>query len=268
MSQKDITIMIAAHKPYRMPSDAMYLPVHAGAALSDQELGYARDDGGENISAKNRSYCELSVLYWGWKNLESDYIGLVHYRRHFSLSRKGKDPFENILRYEELKPMLYRYALFVPAKRHYVIESLYSHYAHTHYADQLDLTGQIINELYPEYTADFQKVMKRTWGYMFNMMIMRKDLLDEYCQWLFTILEELERRYDGSGLDSFQARFFGRISELLLNVWIERQLESGRIRRDQIRELHYIHMEPVNWLVKGSSFLKAKFMKRKYDRSF
>ena len=268
MKQKEIKVIIAAHKEYRMPQDEMYLPLHVGSALHDYDLAYQRDDEGENISLKNPSYCELTGLYWAWKNLEEDYIGLVHYRRHFGISKKNKDPFENILKYEEIRPLLYRTALFVPKKRNYYIETLYSHYAHTHYAEQLDLCGEIIRELCSEYDSSFKKVMKRTYGYMFNMMILRKDLMNEYCTWLFAILEELEKRYDGSKLDAFQARFYGRVSEIIFNVWLDHQLETGRIRRDQIKELNVIYTEPVNWLVKGTSFLKAKLIHQKYDKSF
>jgi hypothetical protein len=100
------------------------------------------------------------------------------------------------------------------------------------------------------------------------MMILRRDLLDSYCVWLFDILFELENRYDSSGLDRFQGRFYGRVSEIIFNVWLDRQLESGKIRPDQVYELAVIHMEPVNWLKKGSSFLKAKFLHKKYDKSF
>lgn len=268
MNRKDVTIVIAAHKAYRMPEDSMYLPLQVGAALTDVKTGYTPDDTGDHISFKNRSYCELTGLYWAWKNLKADFIGLVHYRRHFSLVKKGKDSFENILKYEELKPLLCRYAVFVPKKRNYYIETLYSHYAHTHYAAQLDICKQIINDLYPEYAESFEKVLKHTYGYMFNMMIMRHDLLDEYCEWLFTVLKEMETRYDSSQLDAFQGRFYGRISEIIFNVWLDHTVQSGRLRRDQIRELPFIYMEPVNWWKKGSSFLKAKLIHRKYDRSF
>lgn len=268
MKTNDVTVIVAAHKPYRMPSDPMYLPLHVGAALSDEDFGYTKDNTGDNISGKNPSFCELTGMYWAWKNLDSDYTGLVHYRRYLSLKKKGKDPFENILKYEEIRPMLSRYAAFLPKKRKYYIETLYSHYAHTHYADQLDMIREIIHDLYPEYLQIYDKAVNRTSGYMFNMMILRKDFLDDYCSWLFDILFELEKRYRNDSLDAFQGRFYGRVSEIIFNVWLERQLETGRIRKDEIRELPFIYMEPVNWFVKGLSFLKAKLFHQKYDRSF
>ena len=77
-----ITVIIATHKKYQMPKDKLYLPLHVGAEGKD-DIGYQKDNDGKNISKKNPFFCELTGLYWAWKNLDSDYIGLVHYRRYF-----------------------------------------------------------------------------------------------------------------------------------------------------------------------------------------
>lgn len=83
MTDKNIKILIAAHKPYWMPKDPVYLPLHVGAE-GKPDLGYTKDNTGDNISAKNPNFCELTGLYWAWKNLDADYLGLVHYRRYFT----------------------------------------------------------------------------------------------------------------------------------------------------------------------------------------
>lgn len=85
--EKSVKIIIATHKKYRMPEDKMYVPVHVGAE-GKNDLGYTKDNSGENISLLNPSFCELTGLYWAWKNLDYDYLGLAHYRRHFSLKKK------------------------------------------------------------------------------------------------------------------------------------------------------------------------------------
>ena len=68
----NLRVVVAAHKPYWMPADPVYLPVQVGAAGKESIPGYTRDDSGENISAKNPHYCELTGLYWAWKNLPGD----------------------------------------------------------------------------------------------------------------------------------------------------------------------------------------------------
>lgn len=273
-----VKIIIATHKKYRMPTAKCYLPVHVGAeGKTDKDgkpldLGYTKDNTGDNISEKNPFYCELTGLYWAWKNLDADYIGLAHYRRHFSKSKKSNDIFENVLNDDEVNALVSKYDVIVPKKRHYYIESLYSHYAHSHYASQLDETRKIISEMYPDYIEDFDRVLKRSWGYMFNMMIMRKDLLNEYCTWVFNILFELEKRVndgklkDCENLSFFQGRFYGRVSEVIFNVWIEH--EKRKNPNLKVKEVKCINMEKINWNRKIRSFLSAKFFGKKYEGSF
>ena len=111
VNKHNAKIIIAAHKPYRMPEDPMYVPVHVGASGKD-DIGFVRDDSGDNISELNPEFCELTGFYWAWKNLDADYIGLVHYRRYFGGKRRKKsfvgksgrekDPMDSILNSREL----------------------------------------------------------------------------------------------------------------------------------------------------------------------
>ena len=139
----DIKVIVATHKHYRMPSDNCYMPLHVGKQ-GKVDLGYLGDDSGDSISEKNGHYCELTGLYWAWKNLKSDYIGLVHYRRYLAnrwrkLMFWKKDPFYSVLTKKEIEQLLKKTDIILPAKRHYFIESLYSHYSHTHYEEDLDI---------------------------------------------------------------------------------------------------------------------------------
>lgn len=259
-------IIIATHKQYNFPSDKIYLPLHVGKA-DKKDLGLMGDDTGENISFKNGEYCELTGLYWAWKNLTEDYIGLVHYRRHFSNSNKSKkNKFENILTELELSRLIPHYDVLVPKKRKYYIETLYSHYKHTHYKEHLDYTRNILVLNFPDYVSSYDKIVNKTSGYMFNMFIMRKELVDEYCRWLFSVLLELEELIDSTSLTPFHRRFYGRVSEILFNVWLEnKKITSPSIK---IKEINHIHMDKINWFKKGISFLRAKFSNKKYQGSF
>ena len=260
-----VRIIVATHKKYEMPKSEMYLPVHVGAKGKETIENYQRDDEGENISEKNPYFCELTGLYWAWKNLDSDYIGLAHYRRHFSISKKLPNDINGriklVLNENEASKILENADIILPNKRNYYIEDLYSHYKHTMYIEPLDETRKIIQEKYPEYIEEFDKLHKRTSAHMFNMFIMKKEILDSYCKWLFDILFELENRIDVSKYDNFHARFFGRISELLLDVWIN----TNNLKYEEVK---VIDIEKVNWLKKGTSFLLAKFTGKKYGKSF
>lgn len=272
MKDYNVKIIIATHKKYQMPTDPMYLPLHVGAegkkdaVGKELDLGYIKDNTGDNISALNFSFCELTGLYWAWKNLDADYIGLAHYRRYFSM--KKKKGFQNVLTYAELAPYLGKVKVFTPNKRKYYIETLYSHYAHTHYSEQLDETRKILEEKYPAYISSYDKIVKHTYGYMFNMNIMSKGFFDDYCSWLFDVLFELKNRISMPELSPFQGRFYGRISEIIFNVWLDHKISTGELKKTEIMEIHCIHMEKINWWKKGTAFLKAKFLKSKYEGSF
>ncbi len=269
-------IVVTTHKVYRMPDDPLYMPLHVGAAVEhgddhmEPDLGYVKDNTGINISIRNPYFCELTGLYWAWKHLHTDYIGLVHYRRHFrgDGSKKSgirQDIFDHVLRYDELEPMLGTYKVFVPRRRYYLIETLYSHYAHTHYIEHLDKTREILQQKYPDYVETFDEVMKWRSGHMFNMTIMEHELLDEYCTWLFDILFTLEARVDVHEYSFFQGRYCGRVGELIFNVWLAHQVKTGRLKKDDIKVLPYLYIEKVNWMQKGTRFLRAKFLRTKYE---
>ncbi len=270
-----IKIVVATHKKYEMPKDEMYLPLHVGAAGkkgddgTPVDFGYVRDDTGDNISEKNFCFGSQTGLYWAWKHIDAEYLGLVHYRRYFIGRKANKNnKLEAALTFEQLEPMLDKYKVFVPKRRNYYIETIYSQYAHTMNggAEQFDLAEKIIDELTPEYNHAFKSVMNRTWAHMFNMMIMKKDLINDYCSWLFKILFEMDKRLDLNSMSDFDKRFAGRVSERLFNVWLEYQIEKDVIKRDEIKELPYF--EEVNWKTKISSFAAAKLFHKKYGASF
>ena len=256
----DIKIIVATHKRYKMPKDDIYLPLYVGAE-GKENIGFVGDNIGENISIKNPFWCELTGLYWAWKNLSYDYLGLVHYRRHFKGKNKGNDKFSKIIDRRELEKILEETDVVLPNKRHYFIETLYSHYEHTHYIEDLEKSKKILEEKYPQYLNAFNVVTKRRSGHMFNMFIMKKELANSYCSFIFDILFELEKQTNPLQYNKYQARLYGYISELLLDVWIEQN-------ELKYKEVPFINMEKTNWLKKGSSFLKAKFFGKKYNGSF
>ena len=254
----NIIIIIATHKKYWMPEDDIYLPVHVGAEGKTDaqgnplDLGYTKDNTGDNISRKNKNYCELTGLYWAWKNLDADYIGLAHYRRHFTLKNRGDKKQRPITRFE-LEKLLTENDVLLPRKRNYFIETNYSQYVHAHHEIDLTTTREIIVEKYPEYIKAYDESMGRTTGHRFNMFIMKKELLNDYCRWLFDILFELEKRLDISDYSDNDARVFGFVSERLLDVW----LETNHI---SYKDIPYVFMEDQNWLKKGGNFLKRKLL--------
>lgn len=267
----DIKIIVAAHKECEIPKDSVYLPLFVGSKGKPNIIGkrgganetFARDDSGENISEKNPTFCELTGIYWAWKNLDAEYIGLVHYRRIFG-NGSHNNPMALAMSLAEYQKALEKGGLLIPRKRNYYIESLYSHYSNTHSEEHLKLTREIIKNMHPDQVEIFDKALDSTKGAMFNMFVMSKSLLDDYCNWLFPILFELEKKISTDNLTNYNARLFGRISELLFNVWLLEKEKAGI----KITEIPWYSTTKVPWIKKITSFLKAKFTNKKYEGSF
>lgn len=257
----NILIVVATHKAYWMPEDPMYLPVHVGAEGkidsdgNPLDLGFVKDNTGSNISAKNANYCELTGLYWAWKNRKADAVGLAHYRRHFSSGKRFGDKRSRIIGKAELEKCLAGVDVLLPKPRNYWIETNYSQYAHAHHAVDLDLTRAILAERHPEYLAAFDASMRRTKGHRFNMFVMRWPVFDAYCTWLFDVLFALESRLDIRDYSKNDARVFGFVSERLLDVWLE-------TNHCPYKELPYVFLEKQNWLKKGGNFVRRKLLGR------
>lgn len=247
-------ILVAAHKLYEMPEDdELYIPIFVGSKLhSRKPNNYISDGTGENISLKNPHFNELTALYWGWKNLECDAMGLVHYRRYLTEHRMPSKKLDMILTDNQVEQLLQNNDIILPQKRHYYVESNYAHYIHVHYSEPLKQTRRIISEQYPAYLDTFDLVMQRRSAHMFNMFIMKKKPLNEYCSWLFDILFRLEKSVDITDYDTYESRVFGFVSELLLDVWLEK---TGYVYTEE----KVLYLEGQNYVKKGFEMLRRKF---------
>lgn len=205
-----------------MPNEDIYLPIHVGKSCGE-DLGFIGDDTGLNISHKNKNYCELTALYWAWKNLKCEYIGLCHYRRYFAhpiINYDLENKKNSLYNEKDFNNLLAKYDVVLPTYSVLKGYTVRTRYEYGHKKRDLDEVEKIINEFYPEYIKSFEYVMNQNKVYFCNMFVMRKDFADSYCEWLFSILFELEKRVDISNYDQYQARVFGFLSERLFNVWL------------------------------------------------
>ncbi len=251
-----LKLLIATHKDYDFPSASYYLPIQVGKANSQLELGILSDNTGEHISEKNGTFCELTALFWAWKNLkDEEYIGLAHYRRYFAgsgLQLKDK----TIAAEKELLSDLKDFDVIAGKKRNYYIESVYNHYKNAHFIQDIDLTKEIIKRNFPDYLTAFEQVMAGKKLHLFNMFVMSRSHFEQYCEWLFAILFKLEERIDISHYDNYQKRVFGFLAERLFNVWlVKNQLK--------VKERKVIVVEGEQLIEKAIGLLKRKFLKKR-----
>lgn len=243
-----IKIIVATHKATASLENKIFHPIQVGASINNYIVkdSYYRDNTGDNISEKNSSFNELSALYWAWKNLEFDIIGLAHYRRYFDLFYKKplfkKDKqhvvrnirdndvrlinLKNEKRVErKIKTLLKANDIIIPQKAFCTFdngdfESLTNQYKRFHIESDWHNCLQVITEKYPEYKISIQSHFNNgNIFYLCNMFVASKDWFNQYCAWLFDILFEVENRINVSE-DSYQKRVFGFLSERLFTLYI------------------------------------------------
>ncbi len=227
----DIIIYIATHKKTNLPSNKIYKPIQVGANDIKEDFGYLKDNIGDNISNKNKNYCELTALYWIWKNSNAEIVGLVHYRRYFFKGMLKKN-LKNVLNEQYILKTLNNYDCILPKKTYIAKYTLEEQYSKLHNINDLKMCEKIMLEKYPDYEVALKNVMSKKSFYAFNMFIMPKKLLNRYLEWLFDILFELETRIKITNYNSYNSRVYGFLSERLFNVWLEKN--NIKIKEEQV----------------------------------
>lgn len=193
-------------KIYHLPK--WIYPLWVGTALNGTAGQGYTDNSGENISEKNGNYCELTALYWIWKNgrPNMDYLGLCHYRRILDITeedlmRLGNNDIDVILPW----PTLHE-------------PNILEH--HSRYMNEGDWNAmqQALKELQPEYAGAFPEILAYPYFYNYNIFIAKREVFHEYCRWLFPILERTEELSVPKGNERSD-RYIGYLGENLLTLF-------------------------------------------------
>ncbi|MBD5540895.1 MAG: DUF4422 domain-containing protein [Lachnospiraceae bacterium] len=236
-----IKIFISYHKESEVLKSEIMTPIHVGAKNSSVHLDMIRDDEGDNISEKNDRYCELTAQYWAWKNAEADYYGFMHYRRHFvfrevpwSLDEGALAEFDRIdLQYrmeiglydDSIRRCVEGYDILIPSATDTSFwgtasnEVQFSSLDNLH-AKDFDTVCRTVVDLYPEYEPYVLKFRTAQKAYWYNMFVMKKELFMDYSEWLFTIMENAEKRVDFTGYNQQETRTLAFMAERLFSIWL------------------------------------------------
>ena len=266
-NKQRIRIFVTTHKEVDKPKSDILQPVQVGPKNTRFPWAF-QDDEGENIADKNPMYCELTTQYWAWKNVDADYYGFCHYRRYFdfsgvehkenaygeimddyidaaSIKRYGLDD-ESIkkaiagadvvtTRWGDLREIIEGYGS--PIK-------IYQHAPKLHLRD-LRHMYDILCEMHPDYKTDADAFLHGHRSCFCNMFIMRKDIFQDYCAWLFPILQKFEETTDMSLYSKEALRTPGHLSERLLNIYLmhHKRIGSGW-KVKELQCVHFTHPEP------------------------
>lgn len=231
-------IYVMMHKIIDIHKMKGFIPLLVGAKNNKENIkeNIQRDDSiPDNISYKNKNYCELTGIYWMWKNndiRDEEIIGLCHYRRYFikNIFSTKKD---NYLDYDDINNMMQKYDIIVPNPRRYKVK-IKDSFRGAPSKEDMEKTKDIIKRLYPEYEDSLNEFLNQKSAYLYNMFIAKKSIMNEYFKWLFDILFELEKEIDISNYDSYRARVYGFISERLFNVWIIKNKDRLSIKEKYV----------------------------------
>jgi hypothetical protein len=225
---KDLTFFMAYHKKDKLPSKKNYIPIHAGRAVANEPSkdgiienvdwlyqNMIGDDTGDNISRLNRSYSEMTMVYWIFKNLDpnimTDYIGIGHYRRLLEVGADYK-----------------KYDIILPPKVDFGTNDVYSNYARWHHEKDIKLAMKIVREMHPDYAKAMDEYFATNSLFAQHVMIMKKDIFIEYCNWIFPILEKVHDNIDYSFYpDAYQKRVVGFLSERITGIFLYKKIKDG-----------------------------------------
>lgn len=246
--EKKVKLLICYHKKAALFKDDILTPIHVGRANAKKNMDHNSenykwlmnnmigDDTGDNISELNGSYNEMTALYWAWKNYDAlgnpDYIGLMHYRRHFVLN-EGVGIVHNIQQFDEetyydlinyssdkLLELLDGCDFITHIGR---VNNVYNHFIENQRKTDIDLANQIVLEKYPEYQSVMEEYYAGDESNFCNMNIFSRELFFEYCEWIFDILGEFEKRVDIN-----EKRFF--ISERLTGLFVAKLMKNKKLK--------------------------------------
>lgn len=265
-----IRIFVSTHKPVSLFNSTILQPVQVGSALRENRFSWAlHDDDGDNISDKNLMYCELTTQYWAWKNVDAEYYGFCHYRRYFD--------FSDIYHQENAWGEIIDNRINESSQRKYCLEDAsiesaidgydlviteikdlrefpdgaatpYEHYkaAKKLHIKDLDRVISILKEMHPDYAVDADNFINGHYSCFCNMFIMRKPLFEEYCEWLFPILDRFVAETDMSRYSVEAMRTPGHLGERLFNIYINHHKRCGaHWKVKQVQCIHFENTDPT-----------------------
>lgn len=309
----NIKILIATHKPFKIPDGMFYVPMHSGRAkfiednaqnpksfvyqwMLEHTVG---DDTGDNISKRNENYCEWDILYWAWKNYDKldnpDYIGLMHYRRHFIFNEdyynsKNKNLLERTygISYEDFIDKIYQervglndFSIEKYCSLYDVVTSLDSDFSligsnslradyeqniEGVYVKDFDLMIETIKKLYPDYISSLEKHINGSSKMCYGIFLMKKNIFFRYCKFVFDILFDLDSKLNFDKYSLNGKRTLGYLAEILFSVFIWKLEEENicKIKKLPVSQINYPYCrEELNDML-SVHYIDYLFKKLKY----
>lgn len=221
--KKEMSVYVVTHKDYpQIKNDDCYIPLCVGEKYKNSK--YVSELNGKNIAYLNDKINECTGLYWIWKNTKENIVGLNHYRRYFS--RGIINNRADILLSYEIYQMMNKYDMVLPVDEGFDItvkQQLVNTIPDKKIAELgISIMRNSIMQKQPDYLAFFDDVMNSYNFYRCNMFITRREILNQYCEWLFSFLIDAAEQIDVSETDEYSKRIIGFLAERMLTVWLRK----------------------------------------------
>lgn len=256
MNLRKLRIFVITHKDAFIPESPYLSLVQVGSAIGEKIKSQSclYDDTGDNISNYNRDFCEMTGIYWLWKNgPKAENIGIFHYRRYLCCKEKGHSKFRTdwkrfyvypnltqaffdmeLFDEKYINSLLDKYKIIIP-KRSYLGERNHKNYYglfcfRERWTKELNYTLKIAAGMFPQYKESINSCSKSVRGCHCNMFIMKYDLFDEYCSFIFPVLLKVYRDIKDGKLQTEAPRLMGYLAEYLTGVFIHHKSRNVSVK--------------------------------------
>lgn len=267
----------------------IYYPVRCGAVFDKENpMNIAGDDTGDNISERRMSFCEFTVQYWAWKNMDCDYYGLCHYRRYLSFAEKryktdeynfiyvpiltpsSKSKF-GLLDKNKIASLISDFDMIVseyadvkniptPCGKKQTVRELWDAHDNVFFEKEtIDLMFELIDEKSPEYSKSAREYFNGGQHRGFNCYIMKKALFNRLCEFQFPIMFEIEKRVNTTGYTQTMKRTPAFIGEMLYGIFTYHVINYENIR---VKELQLIFFKNTDKIKNQADLFKRIFLNK------
>lgn len=271
--KEDIKVFVSCHKPSDCVQNDLFLPIQVGTGLPGRKkipnLRYY-DNTGDNISLKNPRFCELTAQYWAWKNTDADYFGFFHYRRYLSFKKKNSlDAWGNVVepciseevskkhRLDEknIRDLVGKYDVIIPRRKNIKMMPNMGSNMREQFSingilhdEDLKIMTSVIKEKYPSFLKYTERYLQGHCTVFCNMFIMKKNFFDDYCQWLFDILDECDKKINYRDYSVEALRTPGHLAERLFNIYMLYLEDAKKAKVVELDTIFFQDVEPLSQL--------------------
>ncbi len=289
MAEKTLDIKIfVSHRidiNSELVDNPLYIPVRCGAVFdAENPMNIAGDDTGDNISEKRMSFCEFTVQYWAWKNVEADYYGLCHYRRYLSFAdrRFATDEYNviynavlapsneqkyGLLNSEAMRKLIEQYDMVVSeyapvykipveGRKNRTVREMWEAHDNEYFEKQIiDKMFKLIDKLSPTYSRSAREYFSGELHRGFNCYVMKKDLFNELCAFQFPIMFEIDREIDPTGYTQTMLRTPAFVGEMLYGIFV---YHVATQKHCKIKEVQLVFFSDTDQITSDKELIKRK----------